>query len=954
MMIEFHAVHEVVAKMEADLPDTHGVARVKLLLNLAWALRQSDARRAVALADQVQQQLAGADFSGAERESIAMRLMLINADARWLFGEIQASKTLAQTAWHGFAQIGDSIGCADAHWAVAWAAYGLGEVQERDAAFEAMVTCAKADPVRHTVALAMLERHKSWIDGESVKLQFANVDQHPAAAGWVDDVLAIAASQRSDYIDAILHWRKVWLSAQTCCHPRLAILSACSIGLAFNNLNEYHTALEWMHRGLDLARQVGSPGLTGIALTQTAETLRRLQRFDVAQEMLTEALGMMAPLSGLRGYTNAMRYLAEGELDRHKYDSALKSFQALEQHVIKQKQLDLLSIARRGQAHALFELGQTNAALEAAHAALVEAPIKTSEQIAALRVLAEIYERYPLLPPPEGVQAASVALHYLNLAMQLAESITDYTISGDVFDAVAHEYEKLGDFQQAYRYAQKAWNVREKTNNQEANNRAWAIQLSHQTERAEIEDAHQRELASEAKRAEILQQTSATLEQLGIIGQEITAHLEGERVFEVLTRRVRNMLDVDLLAIYLIDDNGTTMSLCFGSMPGSTEIYSAIKLDDEMLDAPRCVRERREILVELEAESLDPRWLLPGKPTLSRLFAPLVIEDQVLGVITVQSYQPHAYGAREQMVFRTLNAYTAIALSNASVHGELAKAHKQLQETQQQLLLQGKMAGLGTLTAGVAHEINNPTNFAHVAAQNLRLDIAEFEQFVNSIVDVDAEHEIVTAFQQRFGRLDNSVTIMLHGTERIKGIVKDLRAFTRLDEAEKKEVYLSECLHSTLNLVRTSWLEKVEFIVEFNDEPAIECWPALLNQVFMNLLVNGCQAIEEKATLKGETNPERGKLWCRLKTDPANQRVVISFEDSGVGIDAQAQTRILEPFYTTKAVGVGTGLGLSIAFGIIQKHGGSLEVSSVPGVGSCFTIYLPLAANKNEKVADGD
>ena len=274
----------------------------------------------------------------------------------------------------------------------------------------------------------------------------------------------------------------------------------------------------------------------------------------------------------------------------------------------------------------------------------------------------------------------------------------------------------------------------------------------------------------------------------------------------------------------------------------------------------------------------------------------------------------------------------------AASHDKLTKAHSHLQETQSQLIQSEKMAGLGTLTAGIAHEINNPTNFTHVAAQIQRTDIAEFEQFVMTLLDSGEAPEVIAAFEQRFEKLNQNVTTMLDGTERIIAIVKDLRAFTRLDEAEKKSVSLSECLNSTLNLVRSSWLEKVEFITDFSPTPELECWPALLNQVFMNLLVNACQAIVEKQD-RGQ-GPIPGKLWLRLKLAADGNHIQVIFEDSGIGIEPAVQDHIMEPFYTTKEVGSGTGLGLSSAFGIVQKHGGSLTFVSTPGVGSQFTVSL--------------
>ncbi len=449
---------------------------------------------------------------------------------------------------------------------------------------------------------------------------------------------------------------------------------------------------------------------------------------------------------------------------------------------------------------------------------------------------------------------------------------------------------------------------------------------------------------------------TADILKLGKIGQELTSTLDTEQAFERVYKQVSARLDVSAFGIGIY--NKEAEQICFGYAIEDTVRQSAITLSMSERERPAvwCVREQRELITANNAELLNyVNILLPpnfGITMESVVYLPLLIEQRVIGCLTVQSRQKNAYDKNQLEFLRVLASYTAIALSNSLVHGELAQAHgdlaqahtdlasshRLLQETQQQLMLQEKMAGLGTLTAGVAHEINNPTNFTHVAAQIQRTDIAEFRQFVANLIEDDTGPEILTAFSQRFEKLDGNISIMLNGTERIKGIVKDLRAFTRLDEAEKKSVRLSACLTSTLQLVRTRWLEQVEFITEFTDDPELECWPALLNQVFMNLMINGCEAIAERLQQNAPNMPP-GKLWIRLKLQKNN--IVIEIEDNGSGMDEAIQKRVLEPFYTTKAVGSGTGLGLSIAFGIIQKHGGNLHFTSALGSGSHFVINLP-------------
>ncbi|MEN9866910.1 MAG: hypothetical protein RL748_2500, partial [Pseudomonadota bacterium] len=288
----------------------------------------------------------------------------------------------------------------------------------------------------------------------------------------------------------------------------------------------------------------------------------------------------------------------------------------------------------------------------------------------------------------------------------------------------------------------------------------------------------------------------------------------------------------------------------------------------------------------------------------------------------------------EQRTSEIVCAHNALA----AAHTELSQSHQSLQQTQQQLILQEKMAGLGTLTAGIAHEINNPLNFTHVAAQIQRDKVNEFEQFVQSLFDADTDPRVVAGFSHRFAELHQNLDIMQDGTDRINAVVRDLRAFTRLDEAECKTVQLSQSLAATVNLVRTQWQDQVDFVTEWLDDPPYECWPALLNQVFMNLVLNACQAIAAKQHQQG--SKARGRVNIKLQQQA--QHLCVTIEDDGIGMSEQLQKRIMEPFFTTRDVGSGAGMGLAVSYGIIQKHGGTLEISTAVGSGSRFTIHLPL------------
>ncbi|MYM91786.1 diguanylate cyclase, partial [Rugamonas sp. FT82W] len=318
--------------------------------------------------------------------------------------------------------------------------------------------------------------------------------------------------------------------------------------------------------------------------------------------------------------------------------------------------------------------------------ALAHEHADASSQIAALNVLADIHARHRL-PPPADMKAANPVLHYLQLALEIAATIEGYTVPGALLDATAREYAAIGDHARAYAIALQASAARDQTHSQQATNRAIAMQVQYQTERAQTEGEHHRQLAAaEAQRAEVLQQTSATLEHLSAIGQEITAHLDAAAVFRALDRHVHGLLDATHFSVFLLEPGGEWLACAFGVEAGNPVPPVRVPLSDPNANSARCVRERREILLELGEADVTPN-LIPGTlPTLSLIFAPLRVGDRVLGVMTVQSLHERAYGERERLIFRTLCAYGAIALDNASAYRQVAATLKTLSATQEQLL----------------------------------------------------------------------------------------------------------------------------------------------------------------------------------------------------------------------------------------------------------------------------
>lgn len=268
--------------------------------------------------------------------------------------------------------------------------------------------------------------------------------------------------------------------------------------------------------------------------------------------------------------------------------------------------------------------------------------------------------------------------------------------------------------------------------------------------------------------------------------------------------------------------------------------------------------------------------------------------------------------------------------------------NRQLEAAQNQLLQSEKMASIGQLAAGVAHEINNPIGFV---SSNLGT-LEEYADDLLAIVEaygkadglLDAQPELradIEALKARadLGFLSQDLHCLLReshdGIERVKKIVQDLKDFSRIDSMDWAMANLEHGLDSTLNIVWNEIKYKADIVKEYGGIPPVECLGSQMNQVFMNLLVNAAQAIESHGTIT-------------IRTGMADERVWIEIADTGKGIPLEIQKRIFDPFFTTKPVGKGTGLGLSLAYSIVEKHHGQLEVMSEPGRGSSFRLAIPL------------
>jgi signal transduction histidine kinase len=276
-------------------------------------------------------------------------------------------------------------------------------------------------------------------------------------------------------------------------------------------------------------------------------------------------------------------------------------------------------------------------------------------------------------------------------------------------------------------------------------------------------------------------------------------------------------------------------------------------------------------------------------------------------------------------------------------NNELTELNARLSMAQEQLMQSEKLASIGQLAAGVAHEINNPIGYVFSNFETLGTYIGRMLTMFDSYQQAEAsigDASVLASLRAQRASIDldylmEDIPVLMaesrEGISRVRKIVQDLKDFSRVDANQEWQwANLHAGIDSTLNIVSNEVKYKADVIKEYGQIPDIECQPSHINQVIMNIVINGAHAI----------TAQRGRITIRTGCDDVN--VWIEIADNGTGIPKEILTRIFDPFFTTKPIGSGTGLGLSLSYGIIQKHNGQIDVQSEPGKGTTFRITLPI------------
>lgn len=450
-----------------------------------------------------------------------------------------------------------------------------------------------------------------------------------------------------------------------------------------------------------------------------------------------------------------------------------------------------------------------------------------------------------------------------------------------------------------------------------------------------------------------LQEAYNMIETLNELGRQITSCLNIGDILQSLYDKINQLMRCDAFAIMTYDKDRKVLEGQFGIEKGEKLPYFEFDINNNSSYASWCFRHKEPIFINdvvFEYQKYISARSFPkvGKETQSIIYLPILHnDDDVLGVISVQCYDKYAYSKIHLDMLKNLASYSSVALVNATAYEALQRLNSDLVRTQEQLILSERLASLGSLTAGIAHEIKNPLNFINnFAALSMDLDVEINELLKKISLDPDSREELDDLLKTLKSNLEK---IAEHGM-RADSIVKGMLLHSRGKAGNFQEVNFNSLVSEAVNLgyhgmraQDTSFNVKIE--EEYDENiPLVNVVPQNMSRVFLNMINNACYTVHEK---KQDLNDKNYVPTISVKTVNLTKSVKVIIRDNGRGISKDKIDNVFTPFFTTKPTGKGTGLGLSLSYGIVvEEHGGTINVHSELNEYTEFIVEIPKDCKK--------
>ena len=446
--------------------------------------------------------------------------------------------------------------------------------------------------------------------------------------------------------------------------------------------------------------------------------------------------------------------------------------------------------------------------------------------------------------------------------------------------------------------------------------------------------------------------TFSQLQTLYEVSNKINTNLNLKDLLNQIMDLAIELLNAEKGLIFLNKPESGKLEVEIARAMDKRTLKNVLELSRSMVE--KVATDGESILVEKTPDTSGASKSIVRFKIKSLLCVPLKSKDDLLGVIYLDTTKTKNLFKHDDLLFLEAFANLAgIAIENAKnyqeldnlnqnlenlvkertkdlqqKHEQLKATHEELKSTQLQLIQAEKMASLGKLVAGIAHEVNSPLGTIHSNIDVFSRGLKRIKSQLGNFNKADQKNQILD-ITEMLDNIQELTQTNKEATQRIQKIVQSLKSFARLDEGEIIEVDIREGIDSTLDLIQNSYRDRIEIKKNYGEIPLLRCNAGQLNQVFMNVLVNACEAIKGK-----------GKIQIQTKQDNNNIRIEII--DTGIGINSENLTKVFDPGFTSKTRGIGTGLGLSISYRIIQEHDGTINLKSETGKGTTVTITLPI------------